>query len=186
MLHSTSLNIKQTRITTKIKFGPITDIDPVLVVCKTFCGMLFICTCFILGVDQTIFENNKMSTFKSDIYTAPSEKTTTVVHETDNSAELSEFMTKYLLYVIIGAICLVLFFLVIQQCKSTRSRKRINTRELHGIQDNREEAPMELQNNINTSYEIISETINKAHLYQTISDNYDEINACSTSYEYVK
>ena len=139
-------------------------------------NVIYLIHAFFLGLDQTFFENNNMSTFKSDIYTALSEKTTTDVHETDNSAEPSDIITKYFLYVIIGTICLVLFCLLIYQCKKTRSIKKINARELHGKQDNSGEAPIELQHDIQTSYETISEPIYAADLYQTMTDTYDEIN----------
>lgn len=99
------------------------------------------------------------------------------VHETENLAELNEFITKYLLHGIVGIICLIIFILVILQCKRSKSSKTIDgNRKVCGKQNNHGESPVELQDGNQPLYETIPESIGAVQFYQPLTDNYDEIN----------
>ena len=93
-----------------------------------------------------------------------------VLFVTDNILPQNVFHSLYLLQALAGVICLFLFIIVIKLFVRSKSRKG----KRGNATDNKSQ--FQLQKEIHTSYDTVSESIGTIPVYQPLKAEYDEIN----------
>ena len=93
-----------------------------------------------------------------------------VLHITEDVPPEHVFKSSYLLQALAGVICLFLFIIVIKLFVRSKSRKG----KRGNATDNKSQ--FQLQKEIHTSYDTVSESIGTIPVYQPLKAEYDEIN----------
>ena len=93
-----------------------------------------------------------------------------VLHITEDIPPQHVFKSSYLLQALAGVICLFLLIIVIKLFKKSKSRKGKRGNE----SDNK--SKIQLQKEIHTAYDTVSESSRTIPVYQPLKAEYDEIN----------
>ena len=93
-----------------------------------------------------------------------------VLHITEDIPPEHVFKSSYLLQALAGVICLFLLIIVIKLFKKSKSRKGKRGND----PDNK--SKIQLQKEIHTSYDTVSESLRTIPVYQPLKAEYDEIN----------
>ena len=112
--------------------------------------------------DITLVENT------TSAYAASSHQS--VLHITEDVPPQHVFKSSYLLQALAGVICLFLLIIVIKLFKKSKSRKEKRWNDTDNKSKN------QLQKDIHTSYDTVSESLRTIPVYQPLKAEYDEIN----------
>ena len=93
-----------------------------------------------------------------------------VLHITEDIPPEHVFKSSYILQALAGVICLFLLIIVIKLFKKSKSRKGKRGNDT----DNK--SKIQLQKEIHTSYDTVSESLRTIPVYQPLKAEYDEIN----------
>ena len=126
---------------------------------------------------HSLFIPDLIQTFNTDINQVQNTTTAydassfqSVSHETEDTPPQNVFNSSHLILALVGVICLFLFIILIKLFVKSKSRKEKKEN------DTNNKSQFQLQNEIHTSYDTVSESLRTIPVYQPLTAEYDEIN----------